>query len=184
VPPHAGVLSALGLAITPERRERMVSVLARADTLDHGAVLAALHHAAEGVADGESWQRNWTARMRYVGQGHELDVAATEDDDGDSLSTRFAALHARRNGFTLDAPTEVIGVRHVASGAAHSIHFARSGGSQWETATAIDDGGVFDARLEGPTVVVLEGATMRIAEGWSGEPHSTGGWILARRGKP
>jgi N-methylhydantoinase A len=180
VPPHAGVLSALGLAITPERRERMVSVLAPTDTLDHAAVLAALHHAAEGVADGENWQRSWTARMRYVGQGHELDVAALEDDDGASLSKRFTTLHAQRNGFTLDAPTEVIGVRHVASGAAHPIQFARRGRSAWGGATAIDDGGEFDARLEGPTVVVLEGATMRIAEGWVGEPHSTGGWILVR----
>jgi N-methylhydantoinase A len=184
IPPHAGVLSALGLAITPERRERMVSVLACSDTLDHGAVRAALEHAAEGVAEGESWQRNWTARMRYVGQGHELDVAAFEDDDGAALSSRFTALHAQRNGFTLDAPTEVIGVRHVASGAAHSIEFSRRDSSEWNVSTAIDDGGVFEAHLEGPVVVVLEGATMRISEGWVGEPHATGGWILTRGGQP
>jgi N-methylhydantoinase A len=182
VPPHAGVLSALGLAITPERRERMVSVLARADTLDRYALRAALLRAAEGVADGDGWQRSWTARMRYVGQGHELDVSAFEDDDGASLSNRFTALHAQRNGFTLQAPAEVIGVRHVASGAAHPVEFARNHVSEWNTATAIDDGGVFSAHLAGPAVVVLEGATLRISDGWSGEPHETGGWMLARVG--
>ncbi len=183
VPPHAGVLSALGLAITPERRERMVSVLARTESLDREAVRASLHQAAIGVADGDEWHRTWTARMRYIGQGHELDVAAFETDDGPTLSARFAAMHAQRNGFTLDAPTEVIGVRHVASGAAHPISLTRGAGSRWTDATRIDDGGSFGASVAGPAVVVLPGATLRIAEGWVGEPHETGGWMLTRRTK-
>ena len=181
VPPHAGVLSALGLAITPEKRERMVSVLARAEALDAEAVRAALHRAAEGVADGDDWRRAWTARMRYVGQGHELDVAARISDDGTALATRFTALHAQRNGFTLDAPVEVIGVRHVASGAAHPVRFERSGDAHWNASARIDDGGRFQARLEGPAVVVLSGATLRIADGWVGETHPTGGWLLIRQ---
>lgn len=180
IPPHAGVLSALGLAITPERRERMVSVLARADALDRDAVRASLHHAANGVADGDEWHRSWTARMRYVGQGHELDVAAFEDDDGAALASRFATLHAQRNGFTLEAPAEVIGVRHVASGAAHSVRFTRGEDSDWSDSTMIDDGGAFAASVEGPAVVVLSGATLRIAERWVGEPHASGGWMLTR----
>jgi N-methylhydantoinase A/oxoprolinase/acetone carboxylase beta subunit len=143
-------------------------------------VRAALDHAATGVADGDEWERTWTARMRYVGQGHELDVVAFETDDGAALATRFAALHAQRNGFTLDAPAEVIGVRHVASGAAHSVRFARSAHSEWSDATRIDDGGSFEAKLAGPAVVVLSGATLRIAAGWIGEPHFTGGWLLTR----
>ena len=180
VPPHAGVLSAVGLAITPERRERMVSVLMRADALDHDAVRGALDRAADGVADDPSWSRDWTARMRYVGQGHELDVPAQPGDDGTALAGRFAALHAQRNGFTLDTPAELIGVRHIASGAAHPITFARTGVSSWHTDTAIDDGGCFDASLAGPSVVALAGATLRIARGWNGSPHATGGWLLTR----
>ena len=180
VPPHAGVLSAVGLAITPERRERMVSVLAPAETLDRAAVRAALDRAAEDVADDPSWDRSWTARMRYVGQGHELDVSVHAGDDGATLTARFAALHAQRNGFTLDAPAEVIGVRHVASGAAHRITFARTALSRWDPADAIDDGGHFTACLRGPAIIALAGATLRIANGWTGEPHATGGWMLTR----
>ena len=183
VPPHAGVLSAVGLAITPERRERMVSVLTRADALDRDALGAALDRAAAGVAGDPSWDLRWTARMRYVGQGHELDVEAHEGDDGAALAARFHALHAQRNGFTLDAPAELIGVRHVASGAAYPVTFARGASSHWDPVHAVDDGGRFDARLPGPAVVALAGATLRIAEEWTGEPHATGGWILSRAEK-
>ena len=182
VPPHAGVLSAVGLAITSERRERLVSVLARADALDRDTLHLALQGAADGVATGDAWQRSWTARMRYVGQGHELDVGAREGEDGATLANRFGALHAQRNGFTLDAPTEVIGMRHVASGPAHAIHFKREGVSRWDPATAIDDGGNFEALLSGPSVIVLPGATLRIEHGWTGRPHETGGWLITRPG--
>ena len=180
VPPHAGVLSALGLAITAEHRERMISVLALAHTLDAAAIHALREHAAEGVCDEPEWTRHWTARMRYVGQGHELDVSMDDVDEGHALAERFAARHEQRNGFRLDSLVEVIGVRHVASGAAHPVRFARSATTRWDPAHAVDDGGTFEARLDGPAVVVLPGATLRIAAGWTGEPHVTGGWILQR----
>ena len=182
VPPHAGGLSALGLAITSERRERMVSMIAQTSALDVGTLGSALHHAADGVAEGDEWQRMWTARMRYAGQGYELDVPANIGDDGAAIASRFVALHTRRNGFSLDAPVEVIGIRHVSSGPAHRIVFARAAGTQWDPATAIDDNGAFDAQLRGPSVVVLPGATLRIAHGWTGVPHATGGWLLSRNG--
>jgi N-methylhydantoinase A len=180
VPPHAGVLSALGLAITPERRERMISVLARADTLGVTEVHQAVERAAQGIAGGDGWERHWVARVRYVGQGHELDVPVQPGDDGAAVASRFATLHASRNGFTLDAPVEVIGLRHVASGPAHPVRFARDGTSRWSATHLVDDGGTFAARLSGTAVVALPGATLRIAPGWTGAPHGTGGWMLER----
>jgi N-methylhydantoinase A len=180
VPPHAGALSALGLAITPERRERMISVLTRTDALDATGVQRTLERAAQGVAGGEGWERHWVARVRYVGQGHELDVPVQPSDDGAAVASRFTTLHASRNGFTLDAPVEMIGLRHVASGPAHPVRFARDETSRWSATQLVDDGGTFDARLRGAAVVVLPGATLRIAPGWTGVPHETGGWTLER----
>ncbi len=180
VPPHAGVLSALGLAITAERRERMISVLARTDALDAVALARERARAAEGVAAGDGWERRWIARVRYVGQGHELDVPVHDDDDGAALAARFAALHAQRNGFTLDTAVEVIGMRHLASGAAHPVRFARAGDSRWSASHQVDDGGRVDAEVRGPAVVVLPGATLRIAPGWTGVSHGTGGWLIER----
>jgi N-methylhydantoinase A len=182
VPPHAGVLSALGLAITAERRERMVSVLALAGHLDTAALAREMERAAAGVAAGASWRREWVARVRYVGQGHELDVPVRPGDDGDALVSRFAQLHQQRNGFTLGTPVEVIALRHLASGPPHPVRFARRAESTWNASHRVDDGGSFTARLAGPSVVVLPGATLRIAAGWTGEPHESGGWLLQRGG--
>jgi hypothetical protein len=36
--------------------------------------------------------------------------------------------------------------------------------------------------LEGLSVVALPGATLRVAAGWRGTPHDTGGWMLERVG--
>jgi N-methylhydantoinase A len=184
VPPHAGVLSALGLAITAERRERMVSVLTLAHEMDAAALGREMERAATDVAAGTGWRREWVARARYVGQGHELDVPVRPGDDGDTLGARFTALHEQRNGFTLAAHVEVIGLRHLASGPPHPVRFARHAESAWSASSRVDDGGAFAARLEGPAVVVLPGATLRVAAGWLGEPHETGGWLLQRRDMP
>jgi N-methylhydantoinase A len=180
VPPHAGALSALGLAITPERRERMVSVLAYASQVDAAAIDALLARVARGVAGAAEWDRRWIARVRYAGQGHELDVPVDLGDDGAAIAARFAAVHAQRNGFTLDTPVEVIGIRHVASGPAHPVRFERQGPSHWSDAHRVDDGGQLDAQLDGPAVVVLAGATLRIARGWTARAHEGGGWSLRR----
>jgi N-methylhydantoinase A len=180
VPPHAGALSALGLAITPERRERMVSVLARTSALDAAAIDALLARAAHDVAGAADWERRWVGRARYAGQGHELDVPIEPADDGGAIATRFAALHAQRNGFTLDSPVELIGIRHVASGPAHPVRFERQGPSRWRDADRVDDGGELDVQLEGPAVVVLPGATLRVARGWTARAHESGGWSVRR----
>jgi N-methylhydantoinase A len=180
VPPHAGVLSALGLAITAERRERMISVLAVAHSLDAAALRAELARAARGAVVGRDWRESWIARMRYVGQGHELDVPATGADDGAALAARFAHLHHRRNGFTLETPVEIVGLRHLADGRALPVRFERAGRSAFSAAQPVDDGGELEARLSGPAVVVLPGATLRIADGWVGRSHATGGWVLNR----
>jgi N-methylhydantoinase A len=172
VPPHAGVLSALGLAITAERRERMSSVLARTDRLDGDAMARELDRVAGQVKSEEGWTRHWTARTRYVGQGYELDVPVHPGETGDAVAERFAALHAQRNGFTLEVPVEIIGLRHVASGPALPVHFAAT--------DARGDDASREELVEGPAVIALSGATLGIAAGWTGRAHPTGGWLLER----
>jgi len=178
VPPHAGVLSAVGLAITAERRERIASVLAPARSLDDVALGELLAKLALHLRAPVSWDRAWTARMRYMGQGYELDVPLQLGEGGEALSVRFAELHQRRNGFTLDAPAEIVGLRHVVSGPALPVEFGRGAAAAWNHDAPRDENLTYDVVLTGPVVVALPGATLRVAEGWTGTPHRTGGWLL------
>jgi N-methylhydantoinase A len=63
VPPHAGVLSALGLAITAERREGMISVMRTAGTLSPEALAEALRAAADD--DGTLRRRGFLRAERF-----------------------------------------------------------------------------------------------------------------------
>jgi N-methylhydantoinase A len=169
VPPHAGVLSALGLAMTPERRETMASVMKRVDEWEDSyrkALLDELASRASPRAESrEPRARNWFARMRYVGQGHELDVPLTQKQSRDALQAAFAALHSQRYGFTLPYPVEVVSVRHVAEGVGRAVKLER------EARPAV-------RRLVGPKSLALPDATLFVAKGWRGRLLDTGAWLL------
>jgi N-methylhydantoinase A len=178
VPPHAGVLSALGLAVAPERRTAIGSVMAQLDTMTTetlGSVfndLAARTGSAPNVAH--------IARMRYKGQGHELEVAFDPGMTSGALGQRFATMHVRRYGFELPLPVEVVSARSVRSGDTRTVALSRQGGSAWRAGTGVDDGGVFDAKVRGRRVIALPDATMLVPEGWTAMALPIGGWIVTR----
>ncbi len=176
VPPHAGVLSAVGLAAAPDRREALVGVARFADALPADA-LGGLVARAAAAAGGGAERRTW-ARVRYVGQGAELDVPVHDGDDGAALAARFAAAHARRAGFTLERAAEVVSLRHAAVTPGASPVFARrvfgDGGAA--------GGAVDDARtrpgdvVHGPAAIALADATLYVAPGWAARALDVGGW--------
>jgi len=177
VPPHAGVLSALGLAMAPERRESATSVMQRVEALDGARVRALAETLAAGI-DGPV--RAWTARTRYVGQGYELDVPFTPGDDGTVIRERFTERHRARYGFVLERDVEVVAMRHTASSHAESVRFARRGTPTWRANALVDDGAPCDATVAGEAVVTLPDATMFIASGWTARALAVGGWLLER----
>ena len=180
VPPHAGVLSALGLAMTAERREGMVSVMRRAGALSAEALERAMRD-AEARCDGPGgWSRSWFLRARFVGQGHELDVPAAPGDAPEVARARFSALHKQRVGFDLPVDVEIVSVRCVVSDAARRVRLERRGGAGWNAAARTDDGGACEAELAEACSVVLPDATMLVAEGWRARALPIGGWMLER----
>jgi N-methylhydantoinase A len=169
VPPFAGVLSALGLALAAERRDDLANVMRRTDTLDAGALQAVRAGLVERLG-GEAARRQelaW-ARMRYVGQGHELDVPLPSNDPPAELAARFGDLHAARFGYTLEQPTEIVSVRVALEGEAWPMAGVRSGANP---ATEV---------VDGPCTVTLADATLRVEAGWRATPLDTGGWWLDR----
>ncbi len=166
VPPHAGVLSALGLAMTPEKREAMASVMRRLDEWserDRAALLAQLSEKLPAALA----RRTTLLRMRYVGQGHELDVPLVAKQSRTTLHAAFTARHEARYGFTLPYPVEVVSARQVAEGRGREPKLRRPAGRA-------------PRRAKGPVSIALPDATLWIAKGWTGKPHATGAWLLER----
>lgn len=165
VPPHAGVLSAVGLALASERREAMTSVMQRADASESGA-LADLVRALDSRVDAPTdWSRATIARARYVGQGHELDVPLRAGHAAVDCGEDFERLHEELFGYRLERSVEIVSVRHAASGTERAITFESAGKPQ---------------TLRGPVSVALSDATLYVAEGWRATTLSIGGWMLER----
>jgi N-methylhydantoinase A len=95
------------------------------------------------------------------------------------VADRFVARHDQRAGFVLDRPVEFISARTTLSSAPWPVHFARPvrNGS---LAPDVDDGRAMARVVQGPAVVRLPDATMRIAPGWTARSLETGGWMLER----
>ncbi|HET8893267.1 MAG TPA: hydantoinase/oxoprolinase family protein [Gaiellaceae bacterium] len=139
VPEAAGVLSALGLVASDERRDRVVSHVRPLDDLRKLP--------EEGEAD-----------LRYRGQSFELTVPLQPD-----LATAFHVAHEERYGYAEASRTiELVAVRtaEVTPGPAVSL----SGTAR----------GLTPGRVE------LDGATVWIPDGWSGETNDDGTLVLRR----
>ncbi|HYD54418.1 MAG TPA: hydantoinase/oxoprolinase family protein, partial [Gemmatimonadaceae bacterium] len=164
VPPFAGVLSALGLAIAPERRESMASLVGRLDDAGAivGAVLRDLERRAGEVAGGRA---RWWLRARYEGQGHELDLPVEPDDAPGAIAERFGVLHWERFGFRLERPVELVSARCAVTGEPWPVRFAGDEGERV---------------VRGAATLTLADATLLVREGWTARALPIGGWLLER----
>jgi N-methylhydantoinase A len=178
VPPHAGVLSAVGLALAPERRERLTSCVTTADGMSDDALAELLTTAARELGhDRGGLEARWWLRARYVGQGYELDVPVQPGDAVAAVVQRFVERHEQRAGFTLDRAVEFISARTTLSSTPWPVRFARPV-RDGLLPDDVDDGRAMHRTLAGPAVVRLPDATMRVAPGWTARALEIGGWHL------
>ncbi|MDX2183171.1 MAG: hydantoinase/oxoprolinase family protein [Gemmatimonadaceae bacterium] len=180
VPPHAGVLSALGLALAPERRDGLASLLRDAASLSAAELTSALEAASAATAADATLARQWWCRARYRGQGHALEVPAHRGDDGSTIASRFHAQHQAQYGFALDAAVETVGIRCTATGVGRQVVLAAPRARAAED-TAADETADAVTPVAGPATRVLSDATLFIADGWHATPLSIGGWRMERR---
>jgi N-methylhydantoinase A len=197
VPPHPGVLSALGLAAAPERVD----------------VLGSLHRALNDVRDGElsrAFQPLVAAAAaalpdavvsrfvdcRFAGQGYEVTVQALRDDPA-TLAAAFRAAHRARHGHAdSDQPIELVNLRVVAERPVLATPVARRAGIGMPSAgrrmIVTRDGkrvradvwplGELPAgrKLNAPAVLAGPDATGLIEPGWRGVVHASGAVIVER----
>jgi N-methylhydantoinase A len=191
VPKAAGVLSALGLAISDVRRDYVEALLGEPDPARLEDAFADL----EGRA-GEDLEQPRLARaadLRYRGQSFELTVDA---DDLDALAARFHEAHEQRYGYRMEEePVELVNTRVVATVAVEkpaltedrSEDDGRSGRRRASFAGEWDEVDVFDrtrmgagATVCGPALVELPEATCVVAAGWRGRVDDAGSLVLER----
>jgi len=168
VPPHPGVLSALGLAAAPARVERLASVHRLvADLSDED--WRVLYEPVIAAVQRELPDAHLTrlADCRYPGQGYEVTVGV--DAGRDALAPAFHAAHRVRFGHAdTERAVEIVNVRvvgTVAGGRADGLTAGTPSGAH-----ALEAG----RRLQGPVAVSLEDATVRIEAGWTGLVHESG----------
>ena len=127
IPPHPGLCSAFGSAITDARVDRARTVYARSDELDLSFLEEAdrrlrheVEHELRQTTDVEHGKVVRSADMRYVGQNYELEVPLPTGDlnaaSWEELLERFELEHRRLYGFALAGePVELINLRATAS---------------------------------------------------------------------
>lgn len=119
IPNHAGVLSALGLLLSPLRVDLVMSV----NDLDPTSVGPTTERAADAVKEqfhhqvGRAPERiEVVALARYAGQSHELTVPIVIGASVEQLLTAFDTVHERQNGFSRSGdPVELVSVRATAT---------------------------------------------------------------------
>jgi N-methylhydantoinase A len=155
VPAAAGVLSALGLVASEERRDHVRS---------HVCPLA---DAGELPAEGE-------ADLRYRGQSFELTIPL-----GPDLAARFHRAHEERYGYAdQDRPLELVSVRTAEVRPAPTVALpggdesgvdAPAAGGSAEGGRAGEGRGVGSSgSIRGPARVELDGSTAWLPPGWVG----------------
>ncbi|HEY7193260.1 MAG TPA: hydantoinase/oxoprolinase family protein [Gemmatimonadales bacterium] len=203
VPPHPGVLSALGLAAAPERVDVLASLHRPLDALRDGELTRAFEplRAAAGAALADATLTQYVD-CRFAGQGYEVTVPATRDD-AVTLGAAFRAAHRARHGYAdVEQPVELVNVRVVAERPVVFTGFgvgrrSRGGGEVGGAAMGrriivTRDGkraradvwalGELPAELQihGPAVLAAADATGLVEPGWRGVVHPSGAVILER----
>ena len=196
VPRAAGVLSALGLALSDLRRDSVTPLLepladgAGVPPAGFEAAFAALEATArEELTDAACVRR---ADVRYVGQSFELTVAA---DDPAELAENFHAAHQRRYGYRMEE-VELVALRLIATvavdkpvteepepsgrGADPPTRELRLG-QEWVTAPVLDRACLGrGSQVSGPALLEFAEATLVVRPGWAGAIDGTGTLVLER----
>jgi len=197
IPPHPGVLSALGLAAAPERVDVLASLHRALHDLKNGDLARAfepLDAAASAALPSAELTR--FVDCRFAGQGYEVTVPASRDDPA-TLAAAFRTAHRARHGHAdSDQAVELVNLRVVAERPVAPAPLSRRTGvgipSAGRRMIVTRDGqrvradvwplGELPAgrELKGPAVLAGPDATGLIEPSWRGVVHASGAVMLER----
>jgi N-methylhydantoinase A len=194
VPRAGGVLSALGLAISDQRRDFSAPLLSGLEDLDRIRVETAFEtleaSGREALEDPVLARR---ADLRYRRQAFELTVDA---EDLDHLAEAFHQAHETRYGYDMrEEPVELIAVRLVATVTVEKppMHEPEGGQDAVSGTREVNLDGDWTpvdvherermgagSLVRGPAIVEFTEATCFVRPGWSGKVDEAGTLVLER----
>jgi N-methylhydantoinase A len=197
-PRTSGVLAALGLVVSPRRRDAQRTVLLSGESLSAARVAAAARELGEQAraALGEpEAPLEAVYELRYRGQSFELAVAAGLAPEPAELRAAFEHEHEQRYGYRdPDLELELVTLRVSATTPAPEITLTTAASAPSRPA-ARRRGWIAGRELElavlaappapgsaiaGPAVLELPEATLLVPPGWRGGVHETGTIVLER----
>jgi N-methylhydantoinase A len=214
VPPHPGLMSAIGLLYADRRGDFGLTRLVSATPSSLPALAAGI---AELGARGAAWlageridpasaRTEWLAEFRYAGQSSELQLDTTDAIDAAELQRLIAAFHAAhraRYGYDMpDQPIEVVTLRLTvlalrdappdeAPPADAGTLAATAVRSVWFPETGFVRTPVYarpalpvGARFAGPAIVEQMDATTVVPPGWSVRVDARANLLLERAQAP
>jgi len=212
VPPHAGLFSAYGLLVADFRRDYVLTEptpLRGASPDRIREILDQLRRDADAEFEGMGIDPgglavNYSAEMRYVGQGHDLNVPFTESDletaELGALKGAFDQVHKEKYGhsFPEDA-AEFVSFRARAlkyrekpelreqKGSSGSLMQETQGTVVWKGQTSemqFLDRRILatDSSIEGPAVIVEGTSTTLVPPGWRAGADALGNLYMRRVG--
>ncbi len=191
-PRASGVLAAVGLVVSPRRRDVQRSVFLGGDALTAAAIAEVADELGEQARQelGEPEAKlGATYELRYRGQAFELAVAGQLHAAPGDLRAAFEAIHDERYGYhDSDQELELVTLRVSAmlAGAEVSLseadepeepeHGEREATLEGEPITLSTVRGLVPAGTEiaGPCVVELPESTLLVPPGWAGEVDDSG----------
>jgi N-methylhydantoinase A len=207
-PRASGVLAALGLVVSPRRRDVQRSVFLAGDALTAEAVAevaAELGAAAREQLNEPDAELRAVFELRYRGQAFELAVEGSLEPEPAELRESFETLHEERYGYRDgDQELELVTLRVSATvpGAHVSLGEAAPAEADADSDGALERGrrkATLDGEeievavlrgtpppgtaIEGPAVVELPESTLLVPPGWAGEVDDTGTVHVHTKGK-
>jgi N-methylhydantoinase A len=198
-PRASGVLAALGLVVSPRRRDVQRSVLWSGEELTAEAIASAVQElgkrAREAMHAPEAELRV-VYELRYRGQSFELAIAAEADATPEQLRASFEGVHEERYGYRdSEQQLELVTIRvtATAAGAEVDLASAREGLDELERSSrkATLDGEQTELEVlrgvpgpgtqaDGAAVIELPESTLLIPPGWRVEVDETGTMTMIR----
>jgi N-methylhydantoinase A len=195
-PLASGVLAALGLVVSPRRRDVQRSVLLSGEALTAGAVadhVVELGERARGELGDPEAELGAVYELRYRGQAFELAIRAGIEPAIDELRSAFETEHEARYGYSdAEQTLELVTIRVSASNPGVDVVLKHEGADvTHERRRAMVEGEAVEVavvrgvpepgtEIEGPAIIELPESTLLVAPGWSGQVDPTGTIRLER----